>query len=364
MHINRAGEMKKYRLTALMTFAGLDRVEIESAEVGDVVAVAGNPDITIGDTIADVQFPVALPTITIDEPTVKMTFSVNDSPFAGKEGDYSTSRQIRERLFKEAENDVALRVEDGPTGDWIVSGRGELHLAVLIERMRRDGFEFQVSRPQVIMKEINGQKMCPYDQVYIEVPEQYNGVIMQKMGSRNGQLKDMKSENGIMFMEFIIPTRGLFGYRTEFLTDTKGLGIMHSIFHDYLPDPGNWKERNQGSLVAHETGTTALYGLLGVQDRGVMFIGPNIDVYEGQVVGQNNRSGDLRINVCKMKQLSNMRSKGDGSAEHFNAPKIMELEDALEYIGDDELVEITPKNVRIRKMILNENEARRKAKSA
>ncbi len=364
MHINRAGEMKKYRLTALMTFAGLDRVEIESAEVGDVVAVAGNPDITIGDTIADVQSPVALPIITIDEPTVKMTFSVNDSPFAGKEGDYSTSRQIRERLFKEAENDVALKVEDGPTGDWIVSGRGELHLAVLIERMRRDGFEFQVSRPQVIMKEINGQKMCPYDQVYIEVPEQYNGVIMQKMGSRNGQLKDMKSENGIMFMEFIIPTRGLFGYRTEFLTDTKGLGIMHSIFHDYLPDPGNWKERNQGSLVAHETGTTALYGLLGVQDRGVMFVGPNIDVYEGQVVGQNNRSGDLRINVCKMKQLSNMRSKGDGSAEHFNAPKIMELEDALEYIGDDELVEITPKNVRIRKMILNENEARRKAKSA
>ncbi len=363
MHIDRAGHQKKFRLTALMTFMGLDRMEIESAEVGDVVAVAGNPDVTIGDTFADVQNPVALPTITIDEPTVKMTFAVNDSPFAGKEGDYSTSRQIRERLFKEAENDVALRVEDSDSGDWIVSGRGELHLAILIERMRRDGFEFQVSRPQVIMKEIDGQKMCPYDHVYIEVPEIYNGVIMQKMGSRNGQLKDMRSENGIMFMEFDIPTRGLFGYRTEFLTDTKGLGIMHSIFLDYLPDPGNWKERNQGSLVAHETGTTALYGLLGVQDRGVMFVGPNIDVYEGQVVGQNNRSGDLRINVCKMKQLSNMRSKGDGTAEHFNAPRIMELEDALEYIGDDELVEITPKNVRIRKMILNENEARRKAKS-
>ena len=373
MHINRDGQMKKFRLSALMVFQGLDKIETDAASAGDVVAVAGIPEITIGETLADPANPAALPTITIDEPTVKMTFAVNDSPFAGQEGDFSTSRQIRERLFKEAENDVALRVEDGPEGNpserddsaragWIVSGRGELHLAVLIERMRRDGFEFQVSRPQVIMKEVDGKKMCPYDQVYIEVPEAYNGVVIQKLGSRNGQMKDMRTENGMVFMEFVIPTRGLFGYRTEFLTDTKGLGIMHSNFYGYETDPGNWKERNQGSLVAHETGETNLYGLLNVQDRGSLFLGPNVEVYAGQVVGQNARSGDIRVNVCKTKQLSNMCSKGDGSAEHFNAPRTMDLEDALEYIGDDELVEITPKNVRIRKMILNENEARRKAR--
>jgi GTP-binding protein len=257
---------------------------------------------------------------------------------------------------------VALRVEDGPNGDWIVSGRGELHLAILIERLRREGYEFQVSRPQVILKEVNGQKMCPYDLVMIEVPEQYSGVVMQKMGGRNGQMKDMRTENGVVFYEFTIPTRGLFGYRTEFLTDTKGLGIINTVFYDYEKDVGNWKERNQGSLVAHETGETNLYGLLSIQDRGELFLGPNVQVYEGQVVGQNARSGDIRVNVCKVKQLSNMRSKGEGTAEHFNSPKIMDLEDALEYIGDDELVEVTPKNIRIRKMILNENEAKRKAR--
>lgn len=362
MHINRQGEMKKNRLTALMTFQGLDRVEISEAFAGDIVAIAGIENIGIGDTLASVEKPEALPILTIDEPTVKMTFAVNDSPFAGKEGEYSTSRQIRERLFKEIEHDVALHVEDGSSGDWIVSGRGELHLAILIERLRREGYEFQVSRPQVIIKEIDGQKMCPYDLVMIEVPELYSGVVMQKMGGRNGQLKDMKTENGTVFYEFTIPTRGLFGYRTEFLTDTKGLGIINTVFYDYDKDPGNWKERAQGSLVAHETGITTLYGLLSIQDRGGLFIGPNTEVYEGQVVGQNARSEDIRVNVCKAKQLSNMRSKGDGSAEHFNTPKIMDLEDALEYIGDDELVEVTPKNIRIRKMILNENEAKKKAR--
>jgi GTP-binding protein len=361
-HINREGVMKKNRLTTLMTFVGLERMETTEAEAGDVVAIAGIPDLGIGETIASVENPQALPILTIDEPTVKMTFAVNDSPFAGKEGDFTTSRQIRERLFKEVEHDVALKVEDGPEGNWIVSGRGELHLAILIERLRREGYEFQVSRPQVIIKEIDGQKMCPYDQVMIEVPEQYSGVVMQKMGARNGQMKDMRTENGIVFYEFIIPTRGLFGYRTEFLTDTKGMGIINTVFFDYDKDPGNWKERNQGSLVAHETGETNLYGLLNVQDRGELFLGPNVQVYEGQVVGQNSRGGDIRVNVCKVKQLSNMRSKGDGSAEHFNTPHIMDLEEALEYIGDDELVEVTPKNIRIRKMILNENEAKRKAR--
>jgi GTP-binding protein len=362
MHINRDGAMKKYRLTALMTFSGLDRVEAKEASAGDVVAVSGIPEVTIGETFASVESPVALPTLTIDEPTVKMTFSVNDSPFAGKEGDYSTSRQIRERLYKEVENDVALKVADGDEGNWIVSGRGELHLAILIERMRREGFEFQVSRPQVIIKEIDGQKMCPWDNLFIEVPEIYSGVVIQKMGGRKAQMRDLRTENGISFLEFIIPTRGLFGYRTEFLTDTKGLGIMNTTFFGYDVDPGGWGERAQGSLVAHENGTTNMYGLLNVQDRGVLFLGPGSEVYEGQVVGQQARSGDLRVNVCKAKELSNMRSKGDGSAEHFNAPHIMDLEEALEYIGDDELVEITPKNIRIRKMILNENEARRKAK--
>jgi GTP-binding protein len=362
MHINRNGDKKKYRLTALMTFQGLERVEIPQATAGDIVAISGIEELGIGETLASVENPVALPVLTIDEPTVKMTFAVNDSPFAGKEGQFTTSRQIRERLFKEVEHDVALKVEDDPNGDWTVSGRGELHLAILIERMRREGYEFQISRPQVIIKEVNGEKMCPYDVVMIEVPEVYSGVVMQKMGARNAQMKDMRTENGIVFYDFIIPTRGLFGYRTEFLTDTKGLGIIHTVFYDYAKDPGNWKERNQGSLVAHETGTTTLYGLLNVQDRGVMFVGPNVQVYEGQVVGQNSRAEDIRVNVCKAKQLSNMRSKGDGSAEHFNAPRIMDLEDAMEYIGDDELVEITPKNIRIRKMILNENEARKKAK--
>ena len=362
MHINREGKMTKCRIMALMTFFGLERIEVQEAVAGDVVAIAGVSDINIGETIADLNNPIALPLLNIEEPTVKMTFCVNDSPFAGKEGQFTTSRQVRERLYKELETDMALKVEDGTEGNWIVSGRGELHLAILIERLRREGYELQVSRPQVITKEIDGQKMTPYEQVFIEAPEEYAGVVIQKLGSRHGEMREMRNENGIAFLEFIIPTRGLFGYRAEFLTATRGLGIINTIFHQYLPDPGNWREREQGSLVAHETGVSNLYGLLNVQDRGILFIGPAVQVYKGQVVGQNARSEDISINVCREKALSNMRSKGDGKAEHFNTPKIMDLEDALEYIGDDELVEITPKNVRIRKMILDENDARRKAR--
>ncbi len=362
MHIDRSGHMKKYRLTSIMTFFGLEKVEVAEASAGDIVTISGIEDVNIGETIADVQNPIALPTISIEEPTVKMTFAVNDSPFAGKEGKFSTSRQIRERLFKELETDVALRVVDGSEGNWIVSGRGELHLAILIERMRREGFEFQVSQPQVINKEVDGKKLTPYEQVFVEVPEQFSGAVIQKIGGRHGLMQNMYAEKGITFLEFVIPTRGLFGYRTEFLTDTKGLGIINTVFYQYDVDPGDWHERDQGSLVAHETGITNLYGLLNVQDRGVMFIGPGVEVYEGQVVGQNARSEDIRVNVCKTKQLSNMRSKGDGSAEHFNTPRTMDLEDALEYIGPDELVEVTPKTIRIRKTILNENEAKRKAK--
>ncbi len=361
-HINREGRMKKCRLTSLMNFLGLNRVDASEAEAGDIVAISGIADITIGETIADPAAPLALPLLKIDEPTVKMTFSVNDSPFAGREGEYSTSRQIRERLYKELETDMALKVADDPNGDWIVCGRGELHLAILIERMRREGFEFQVSRPQVIIKEIDGVKKVPYEQLFVEAPEAHAGAVIQSLGSRHGEMSEMRVENGVSFIEFIIPTRGLFGYRNEFLTMTKGLGIMNTCFAKYDKDAGSWKEREQGSLVAHESGVTHLYGMLNVQDRGVMFLRPGVEVYKGQVVGQNGRQGDIRVNVCKEKQLSNMRSKGEGSAEHFNSPQIMDLEDALEYIGDDELVEVTPQSIRIRKMILDEDEAKRKAK--
>ncbi len=359
LHVNRAGEMKKYRLVSLMTFEGLSRVDTDAVPAGDIAAISGIPDVTIGETIADVNDPRPLPLLDIEEPTVKMTFSINNSPFAGREGQFTTSRQIRERLFKELESDVALRVEEIPEG-WVVSGRGELHLSILIERMRREGYEFQVSRPQVIPKTIDGKECVPYEEVSVEVPETHQGVVIQKLSSRKGELSDMRTENGITYLEFSIPTRGLFGYRTEFLTDTRGMGIMHSVFDEYKPDPGNWREREQGSLVAHETGITRLYGLLNVQDRGVLFIGPGVEVYKGQVVGQNARPQDLRVNVCREKELSNMRSKNQGLDEHFDTPRNMDLEDSLEYIGDDELVEVTPKSVRIRKKILDEMDARRK----
>ena len=359
-HISRGGIIQKYRLVSLMTFDGLNRIDISETSAGDIVAVSGIPNITIGETIADPINPRALPLLSIEEPTVKITFLVNDSPFAGQEGRYTTSRQIDERLKKELETDMALRIEDSPTKGWIVSGRGELHLAIFIERLRREGYEFQVSRPRVIIKERDGKILVPFETVYIETPEDYAGTVIQKIGQRHGELQKMKVESGLTHLEFHVPTRGLFGYRTEFLTDTRGLGILNVEFFGYLEDPQEWKEREQGSLIAHETGTTALYGLLNTQDRGTLFIGPGISVYKGRVVGQHSRPGDLSINVCKTKQLSNMRSKGEGTAEHFNAPRLMDLEAALEYIGDDELVEVNPKNVRIRKIILDEMDARRK----
>jgi len=362
-HINRKGKAKKYRLVSLMTFSGLDKVDATEVLSGDIVALAGIPDVTVGETIADPIGYQALPLINIEEPTVKMTFMINDSPFAGKEGKLSTSRQIKERLFKELETDVALSVEEITSTSWIVSGRGELHLAILIERIRREGYEFQVSRPQVIIKEVNGKKMAPFEKVFIEVPEKFHGVVIQKLNSRKGELKDMKNIDGTLFLGFTIPTRGLFGYRTEFLTDTKGLGIINTIFYQYQQDPENWNEGSQGSLVAYETGVTNLYGLTSVQSRGALFFGPGVKVYQGQVVGQNSRSEDIRVNVCKTKHLSNMRSKGEGTMEHFNAPKTMGLEDALEYIRDDELVEVTPENVRIRKIYLDEVSAKRAAKA-
>jgi GTP-binding protein len=289
-----------------------------------------------------------------------MAFSVNDSPFAGKEGEFKTSRQIRERLYKELETDTALRVEDMPDGKWMVSGRGELHLAIVIERMRREGYEFQVARPQVILKEIDGKKLAPFERIFIEVPQEFSGIIMQKLGARKATLEDMTTDdNGIVYFQFTIPTSAFFGYRSEFITDTKGLGIINTNFFKYDEDTGEGIRREHGSLVAHESGPTTLYGLTGIQDRGILFVGPGVNVYKGQVVGENARSEDMRVNVCKVKQLSNMRSKGEGTMEHFNTPRTMSLEDALEYVSEDELVEVTPQNVRIRKMILDENEARR-----
>ena len=359
MQIMRSGEHKPGKVSTLMTFRGLERVQTQEASAGDLVAIAGIPDATIGETIADPSDPRALPLLDIEEPTVKLTIMVNDSPFAGREGSYCTSRQIQERLMKELETDLALCVENAPTGGWEVSGRGELHLAILIERLRREGYELQVSRPQVILKTLDGKTCAPFDRVFVEVPEKHSGVVIQNLGSRGGEMHDLQTREGITYLEFVIPTRGLFGFRTEFLTETRGLGIMNTSFEGYKPDPGNWHERDRGSLVAHESGTTHLYGLLNVQGRGIFFIGPGAEVYKGQVVGQNSREEDIRVNVCKTKQLSNMRSKGDGSAEHFNAPKIMGLEDALEYINDDELVEVTPKTVRIRKRILDEAYAKK-----
>ncbi|MDP3988138.1 MAG: translational GTPase TypA [Candidatus Levybacteria bacterium] len=358
--ITRNGEVKKFKVSSLMTFEGLDRVEVEEVSAGDIVAVCGIESPGIGETIADSQNPIALPVLDIEEPTIKVSMMVNSSPFAGREGEYKTSRQIEERLFKELETDMALKVENDPKGGWIVSGRGELHLAILIERMRREGYEFAVGRPQVIDKIIDGKKLTPYERVFVEVPEAYSGIVMQKMGERHGELQDMKSEKGIAFFEFIISTKSLFGYRSEFTTDTRGLGIINTTFEKYDNDNGFNNEKRQGSLVAHESGVTSLYGLTNTQDRGTLFIGPAVEVYKGQVIGQNPRPEDLRVNVCKTKQLSNMRSKGDGGMEHFNTPKVMDLEDALEYIGDDELVEVTPKNIRIRKVILDELLARRK----
>ena len=359
-HINQKNEIKKYRLTSLLTFEGLDKVEVEEAQTGDIVAISGIPDITIGETVADADNPIALPILNVEEPTIQINVLVNNSPFAGKEGEYKTSREIRARLYKELETDMALRVEDDANGSWIVSGRGEFHLAILIERLRREGYELQVARPKVIDRIVDGEKLTPYEQVFIEAPEEFSGLIMQRMGERRAELIDMNIENGVVFFEFIITTKGLFGYRSEFTTDTKGLGIINTFFLKYDIENGYSNEKRQGSLVAHESGPTSFYGLINTQDRGILFLGSAVEVYKGQVVGQNSRPDDLIVNVCKTKHLSNMRSKGEGGMEHFNTPKTMDLEDSLEYIGDDELVEVTPKNIRIRKIILDKTEERRK----
>jgi GTP-binding protein len=359
-HINRDGVLKKATITNVMSFEGMQRVDVDEAVAGDIVAVSGIADISIGETIADLSNPVALPTIAIEEPTVKMNFSVNNSPFAGREGSQVTSRNIAERLQKELETDVALRVENTQATDtWTVSGRGELHLAILIEKMRREGFELQVSRPQVIMKEQEGKKVEPIERVVIEVPEASIGSVIEDLGKRRGTMVDMRVENNTGFLEFLVPTRGLIGYRSQFTTNTKGQGIMNTLFEGYEPFKGEFESAPHGSLVASESGTTRTYGLLAAEERGVLFVGPGVEVYEGMVVGENAKAMDLRVNVCREKQLSNMRAKSDGGMEFLKVPRSATLEDAIEYIGDDELVEVTPESIRIRKIYLKESDRRK-----
>ncbi|MBP6944991.1 translational GTPase TypA [Patescibacteria group bacterium] len=360
MWINREGKQVPSKITNLLGFMGMAKIDIEEAQAGDIIALAGIPDINIGDTVADINQPEALPPITIEEPTVKMTFGVNTSPFAGQEGQFSTSRNIKERLDRELQNDVALRVEAGSgDGTFIVSGRGELHLAILIERMRREGFEIQVSRPQVIFREENKQKTEPFEEVTLECPEGMSGSVIEKMGRRKAEMKDMRVENTVAYLQFEIPTRGLIGYRTEFMMDTRGQGVINTLFLGYRPFIGAIDGSPHGSLIAHETGESNSYGLTAAQERGQLFLGPGVKVYEGMVVGQNAKPEDLAVNICKEKKLSNMRSKGDGVSDGLTTPRTMSLEEALEYLGDDELLEVTPVNLRIRKQFLKEFERKR-----
>jgi GTP-binding protein len=358
--INRDGVKAPAKITTVYSFIGLGKIEVPEAVAGDIVAFAGIENLNIGETIADVNQPEALPVIKIEEPTVKMTFAVNTSPFAGQEGQFTTSRNIKERLDRELQNDVALRVDPGSgDGSFVVSGRGELHLSILIERMRREGFELQVSRPQVIFKEENGQKTEPFEEVTLECPEGVSGSVIEKMGRRKGDMKDMRVENGTAYLQFEIPTRGLIGYRTEFMMDTRGQGILNTLFLGYRPFVGSIDGTPHGSLISFETGESNSYGLMAAQERGQMFIGPGVKVYEGMVVGQNAKAEDLMVNICKEKKLSNMRSKGDGVAEGLTTPRSMSLEEGLEYLGEDELLEVTPTSLRIRKTFLKEFERKR-----
>lgn len=349
------GTVEKVKVSNLFAFNGLKRERISSASIGEIIAITGIEDIDIGETIADIDNPEPVPYVSIDEPTLSMIFSANTSPFAGQEGEYVTSRHLRERLLREARSNVSLRVEETDSPDsFKVSGRGELHLSVLIETMRREGYEFQVSKPTVIIKEINGRKMEPMESVTIDIPETYLGTVMEKMGARHGQLVNMQNigSNSVR-MEFNIPTRGLLGYRSEFITDTKGEGILNSVFAGYIPYTGDIPTRNRGSLVAFETGESSTYGLYNAQERGTLFIGPQVKVYEGMIVGENSRPQDLDINVCKKKHVTNLRSSTAEEALRLIPPKEMTLEQCLEFIKEDELLEVTPKSLRMRKAILS-----------
>ncbi len=349
------------RIAKVYTHVGLNKVEVEEGKAGDIIELAGLPNINIGDTICDFEHPEKIPFVDIDEPTVSMTFSVNNGPFAGKEGQFITSRHIRDRLFKELERNVSLRVKETDSPDsFEVSGRGELHLSVLIETMRREGFELLVSRPKVIFKEIDGVKCEPIELLVVNVPDDCVGNVIEKLGRRKAEMVNMEpAEAGHTKIEFKIPARGLIGYRTEFLTDTKGEGTMNHIFDSYEPFKGDIQARVRGTIVAFENGKSVTYGLYNAQDKGDLFIGPGVEVYEGMIVGLNSRGEDLAINVCKEKHLTNTRASGSDEALRLVPPIQMSLEKAIEFIQDDELVEVTPKSIRLRKKILDSKERER-----
>lgn len=352
------GKQENVKISRLYQFEGLKRVEVDSAMMGDIVCVSGIADLNIGETACDPECIEPLPFVKIDEPTISMNFIVNDSPFAGREGKFVTSRNLRDRLFKEVETNVSMRVEETDSTDTFkVSGRGELHLSILIETMRRQGYEFQVSRPEVIYKTINGQLCEPIELLIIEVPEQYVGSVIEKLGSRKGELENMGSRNGgATHLEFKIPARGLIGYRSEFMTDTNGNGIMNQLFAGYEPYKGDIQTRERGSIVVHETGTSTGYGLFNTQDRGRLFIGPGVEVYEGMIVGECSRNEDIVCNVCKKKQMTNTRAAGSDDALRLIPHSTLSLEQSMEFIKDDELLEVTPESLRLRKRVLSKEQ--------
>ena len=358
------GTTSRAKITKLYRYEGLKRVEIEKAGLGEIVAVSGINEINIGETACDPENIDPLPFVKIDEPTLSMNFMVNNSPFAGKEGKFVTSRNLRERLFKEVETNISLKVEETDSADTFkVSGRGELHLSILIETMRREGYEFQVSPPAVIYKHENGQVLEPIELLMVEVPDEYVGIVIERLGPRKAELTNMGTrDGGSTHLEFLVPARGLLGYRSQFLTDTNGNGIMNHVFNDYEPYKGDIEHRNTGSIVAHETGETTGYGLFNTQSRGRLFVGPGVHVYEGMIVGENPKNEDIVCNVCKKKQVTNMRAAGSDDALKLIPHTRLSLEQSLEFIKDDELVEVTPESIRLRKRILSK-ELRLKAES-
>lgn len=361
--ISGDGETKE-RIGKVYVYQGLKRMEVSEAELGEIVAITGLPSASIGHTVADAENPEALPSINIDEPTLSMTFGVNTSPFAGREGQFVTSRHLRDRLYKETETNVSLRVEETDSPDTFkVSGRGELHLSILIETMRREGYELQIGKPEVIYKEINGQLCEPIENLTIEVPQEFMGTVMESLGTRKAELSNMTELKGYLRLEFTIPARGLIGFRSEFLTNTKGNGIMNHVFRGYAPYKGDIPGRSRGSLVAFEQGETTPYGIYTLQDRGVMFISPNQMVYEGMIIGENTRELDMDVNPCKKKNVSNMRSSSSDEAIRLTPPRLLSLEQALEFINKDEMVEVTPESIRLRKTILDKSQRGRLRKN-
>ncbi|AKF94348.1 translational GTPase TypA [Brevibacillus laterosporus] len=360
--VKRDGSIKRMRVQKLFGFQGLNRVEQKTARAGDIIAVAGLEDINVGETVCNADKPDPLPLLKIDEPTLQMTFLVNNSPFAGKEGKHVTSRKLRDRLMAELETDVSLRVEESDSADaFIVSGRGELHLSILVENMRREGYELGVSKPEVIIREIDGVKMEPTERLIIDVPEEHTGPVMETLGARKAEMVNMINNGfGQVRLEFLIPSRGLIGYRTEFMTITRGYGILNHSFDSYRPVvPGIVGGRRAGVLISNDNGTASTYGLMSVEDRGVMFIHPGTDVYEGMIVGEHSRDNDLTVNVIKEKHATNVRSANKDETVKMKTPRILSLEEALEYLNDDELCEVTPQSVRLRKKYLNKSDRER-----